>query len=143
MSSATALSGRAGNFTAGGSLVARCTQWQVSPKLANSSEWGDSDSSGYTNRAAGRKDCTFTAEGKYDTGDSVMALFEPGDIVAVILAVPANAAFADGDNDAVGPTWTFTRALNNEFGLTCNIDTGEVIGWTSDWGVDGSYTYPS
>ncbi len=131
MSSENTLTGRNGKFSVGGSDVARVTQWAVNPTLATSNEWGDSDSGGFTNRSAGRKDCTFTAEGKYDTADEVFDLFEPGDIVAAILYMLS----------ATLP-YTFPRALNNDFNISVNIDTEEVIGWTGAFGADGSYTKP-
>lgn len=131
MTSATSLIGRNGKFVVGTSRVARTKQWVVSPKLASSSEWGDSDSAGYTNRAAGRKDATFTAEGVYDTAVEVYDLFQPGDIVHTVLWMDATSLY-----------WDFPRALNSEFQLTVNIDTEEVEAWTSSWGADGIFYYP-
>jgi hypothetical protein len=131
MSSATALTGRNGKFYVTNANVLRATQWAVNPKLATSSEWGDSDSAGYTNRAAGRYDATFTAEGKYDTGTEVFDTFQPGDICLVRL-------FMSGDT----LWWEFPRALCSEFSLTVNIDSEEVIGWTSSWGADGIFYKP-
>ena len=136
MSSATTLTGRNGKFTVGGILVARITQWAINPTLASSTEWGDSDSAGYTSRAPGRKDCTFTAEGKYDKEDAgtprnAFNLFQPGDIVAAILYF---------NTTTLPPYYSFTRALCTDFNLTVNVDTEEVIGWTSSWGADGAYT---
>jgi len=131
MSSETALTGRTGKFVVGADLVARTTSWAVNPTLAGSSEWGDSDSAGYTNRASGRMDCTFTAEGKYDTGDEVFDLFQPGDILIATLWL---------DDDSL--YWDFPRALNTDFSLTVDIDTEEVIGWTSAWGADGVFHHP-
>jgi hypothetical protein len=130
MSSVNTLTGRNGKFTIGAVDVARCTQWAVNPTLASSSEWGDSDSSGFTNRAAGRKDCTFTAEGKYDSTAEQFDVFQPEDILLVTLNL-TDALF-----------WTFPRALCNDFNLTVDIDTEEVIGWTSGWGSDGPFYYP-
>lgn len=130
MTSETALTGLLGVLAVGNTRVARATQWSVNPKLATSSEWGDSDSGGYTNRAAGRKDATFTTEGKYDTGDEVWNLFEPGDIVEANLWM---------DNTLY---WHFPRALNSDFSLVVNIDTEEVIGWTAQWGADGIFYRP-
>ena len=131
MSSETTLTGRTGQFSVDNEMVARTTQWNVNPKLATKSEWGDSDSGGYTNRAAGRKDCTFSAEGKYDTGDEQFNLFEEGDILAAKLIM------------ATGKFWSFPRALCEDFKLMVNIDSEEVIGWTSEWGADGVYTKPT
>jgi len=59
-------------------------------------------------------------------------LFEPGDIAAAVLYVSGS-----------GLTWTFARALCTDFSLAVDIDTEEVIGWTSEWGADGEYTSPA
>ena len=131
MSSLNTLTGRNGKFVVDTSLVARTTQWAVNPKLASTSEWGDSDSAGYTNRAAGRRDATFTAEGKFDTSDEVFDLFQPEDIAIAVLWMNATTLY-----------WDFPRALCNDFNLTVNIDTEEVIGHTSTWGADGQFFYP-
>ena len=131
MSSETALTGRQGKFVVGTDLVARATQWAVTRTLASKSEWGDSDSGGYTNRAAGRRDGTFTAEGKYDTADEVFDLFQPEDISIAVLWL-----------DNVSLYWDFPRALCSDFSLTVNIDSEEVIGWNSSWGADGIFYFP-
>jgi len=131
MTSATALTGRTGKFVVASTQVARTKQWQVNPKLASSSEWGDSDGGGYTNRASGRRDATFTAEGVYDTAAEVFDLFSPGDIALAVLWM-----------NNVSLYWYFGRALNSEFQLAVNIDTEEVVGWTSGWGADGIFYKP-
>ena len=131
MSSLNTLTGRNGKFVVGATQVARLTQWAVTRTLAGGSEWGDSDGAGFTNRASGRKDGTFTAEGKYDTTDEIFDLFQPGDIAIGTLWL-----------DAVSLYWDFPRALNNDFQLTVDVDTEEVLGWTSAWGADGAFTYP-
>lgn len=131
MSSENTLTGRNGKFVVGTSLVTKTTQWVVNPTLATKSEWGDSDSSGFTNRAAGRKDATFTAEGKYSTNDEQFDLFMPEDITIAVLWL---------DNSSL--YWDFPRALCDDFNMTVDIDTEEVIGWTSAWGADGAYYYP-
>lgn len=131
MSSINTLTGRNGKFVVGTSLVARTTQWQVTKTLASKSEWGDSDSAGFTNRAPGRKDATFTAEGKYDTSDEVFDLFQPEDIAIAVLWM---------DNASL--YWDFPRAMCDNFQLTVNVDTQDVIGWTSSWGADGVFYYP-
>jgi len=133
MSSENTLTGRNGKFVVDGILVARTTQWQVTRTLASKSEWGDSDSGGHTNRAPGRKDSTFTAEGKYDTSDEVFDLFQPGDIAQATLFLNAVVPFLYYD---------FPRALCDNFQLTVNVDTSEVIAWTSAWGEDGKSYYP-
>jgi len=142
MSSATSSTGRYGDLyagtaqagTAGAAKVARTTQWTVSQKPASTSEWGDSSSGGYTNRAPGRRDCTFTAEGKFDTTSNQWEIFQGGDYCAAIL-------YSNVDLDMTD-AWFFPRAVCMDFGLTVNIDTEEVIGWTSSWGSDGTFTPP-
>ena len=131
MTSENTLTGQTGDFQVGNRLIARTKQWAVSPKLASSSEWGDSDSKGYTNRAPGRKDATFTGEGVYQTNNEVYDFFQPGDILNATLWM-----------NNVNLYWQFPRAMNTEFSLTVNIDTSEVIGWTSSWGADGIYYRP-
>ena len=131
MTSENTLTGRNGNFEWNSVEIARVTQWDVNPTLATTNEWGDSDSGGYTNRSAGRKDATFTSEGKYDTTTEIYDSFQPGDISTATLLL------------AVGTSWSFPRALCMDFGMTVNIDTEEVIGWTASHGADGTYSAPS
>ena len=152
MSSATTLTGRNGSIwvnsinTGGvmsnpavtpiqGDMVLRTTQWAVNPTLATSTEWGDSSSNprGFTNRATGRDDATFTAEGKFDAGTEVFDVFEPEDYASVALFLADTVA---------GLHWTFPRAMCTDFNLTVNVDSEEVIGWTSSWGSDGPFYYP-
>jgi len=131
MTSLNTLTGRLGDFQVGTSQVAKTTQWDVNPTLANTSEWGDSDSEGYTSRAAGRMDATFTAEGKYSTDDEQFDLFHPEDVAVAVLWMNRTDLY-----------WDFPRALCSDFNLTVNIDTEEVIGWTGGWGADGIFYRP-
>jgi len=131
MTSENTLTGRNGKFVVGTTLVARTTSWEVNPTLAGGTEWGDSDSSGFTNRAPGRKDCTFTTEGKFDTNSEQFDLFQPEDIVIAVLWLDADTLY-----------WDFPRAMNNDFSLSVDIDSEEVLGWSADWGSDGVFYYP-
>jgi len=137
MSSENTRTGRLGAIGVGGVAVARTTQWSVNQALANTSEWGDSDSCGYTNRAAGRRDCTFSCEGKFDTvsAGNAFDLFEPEDVVEAVLYTLKTSVSGD--------YWYFPRALNTSFSLVVNIDTEEVIGWTAEFGADGVFYTPS
>lgn len=131
MASTTALTGRLGKFVVGTTLIARATKWSVNPTLASTAEWGDSDGAGFTNRAPGRKDATFDAEGKYDTGNEVFNVFQPEDRSIVTLWL-----------DDVSLYWDFPCAVCMDFNLEVDIDTEDVIGWTSNWGADGIYHFP-
>ena len=139
--SATSMTGRYGAFYAEGTRVARCTQWAVSQKPASVSEWGDSDGWGWTCRAPGRRDVTFTAEGKFDRTNNQWDLFVGGDYAEAKLYLRKPAPGDVGSEDATY-TYYFERAVCMEFNLTVNIDTEEVIGWTSSWGNDGPVTLP-
>lgn len=130
MSSEGTITGRTGRFDLAGNLVARTTMWEVNPTLATSSEWGDSDSGGYTNRAAGRRDATFSAEGKYEEDEDVFGLFEPGDVLESVLWLTSALYYH------------FPRALCSDFNVSVDIDTEEVVGWTSEWGADGIFYKP-
>ena len=126
----TAVTGRLGKHVVGSSYVKRITQWVVNPTLATKSEWGDSETNGYTARAAGRKDATFTTEGKFDSTDEQYDLFMPEDKLKSVLWMNATLY------------WHFPCSMCDDFSLTVNVDTEEVIGWTSSWGADGIYYYP-
>lgn len=131
MSSLNTKTGRNGKFVIDNNLLARTTKWGVNVKQATKSEWGDSDSAGFTNRAPGRKDATFTAEGKYDTSSEVFDIFQPEDILESVLWLDATSLY-----------WDFPRALCDDFSLSLEIESEEVIGWTSSWGADGVFYYP-
>lgn len=131
MSSENTLTGRLGHHNVGGTPIGRNTNWDVSKTLVGGSEWGDSDSAGYTNRSPGRKDATFNSAGKYDTTDEVWDLFQPEDIAESKLYLNASTLY-----------WEFPRSLNKDFNMQVNIDTQEVIGWTAAWGADGIFYYP-
>ena len=130
MASTTALTGRLGEFVIGSTKVARATLWNLTLALATKSEWGDSDSGGYTNRTAGRRDATFNSEGKYDTGAPAWTLFEMGDTAEVTLWLNQTLYYH------------FPCALCMDFNISINMDTEEVVGWTSNWGSDGAFTRP-
>lgn len=131
MTAITSLIGRNGKFIVAGVNVARTTKWDVNASLASKSEWGDSESAGYTNRAVGRLDATFDAEGKYDSASEQFDIFMPGDYAAAALWMDASTLY-----------WAFPRALCMDFKLSVNIDSEEVIGWQSSWGADGIFYRP-
>lgn len=131
MSSENTLTGRNGKFQYDDQTIARTKQWAVNRALATKSEWGDSDSAGYTNRAAGRRDATFDVEGVYATDDEAYDIFQPEDVAAAALWMDATSLY-----------WAFPRALCIDFKLMVNVDTEEVIGWQSSFGADGIFYHP-
>ena len=129
MSSINTVSGRGGSVSVGGVPLLRIKSWSVTETRRGGSEWGDSDSGGYTNRSPGAMDCTFQCEGVYDTTTPIVNVFAPNDIAIVVL-----------DGGVGCPGYNFPRAICTDFGQSVNADTEEVVGWTSSWGSDGTYT---
>ena len=127
--SSTARTGEDGYVTVDGTLVARLTQWSFNPTAAESA-WGDSDSAGYTNRKAARKDGTGSMTGKFDTSNKVYDLFMPGDAVELVLW------------ESKTEYWALPCAIITSFEVTYDQDSKEVVEWTADFGADGKYYYP-
>lgn len=125
----TARSGGDGKIVVGTTKVARATQFNLTAS-ASASEWGDSDSEGYTNRKTNRKDCTGQLQGKFDKNAKIYALFMPGDVVELTL----------WENSA--DYWNFPSALITDFQITYDMDTREVVGWTASFGADGKFWRP-
>lgn len=152
------LTGRQGEVYVDSVRVRRITSWSVNPTLATSTEWGDSDVNGFTARAAGRWDCTFTTEGKYDTrANTVFEQFQPGlsGNPNISTTEPSSYNYAtvylwiEAEPTSTPPGvvddnfWYFPRALCTDFSMTVDVDTEEVIGWTASWGADGRFFFPN
>lgn len=127
--SSTTLTGSLGKAVLAGYLVYRLTNWSLTISCSESA-WGDSDSGGYTERAAGRKDATGSITGKYSTERTMYSLFMPGDIAKLILWQNATLY------------WALSRVLLSNFTIGFNPDTREVVEWGADFGADGAYYYP-
>jgi len=125
----TARTGHLGKAVIGGSLIYRLKQFTVNPTCSESA-WGDSDSEGFTNRAAARKDATGSVTGVFDTVRKIYTLFMPGDISALVLW------------ESASDYWAFPRALMSNFTVTYDNDTKEAVEWSADFGSDGRYYRP-
>lgn len=120
----------------------RVTLWSVNPTLDTSTEWGDSDCNGYTARAAGRLGATCEVEGKMSVA--------PGTLHYNIFAIDNSTGRFPSKQPHGNVTlfidathyWYFPRALMTDFNLSVNVDTEEVVGWTSSWGNDGVFYRP-
>ncbi len=136
--SSTALTGRYGQLKLGTDTVARLTSWTVSEAIATQSEWGDSDSNGYTQRATGRRSATISAEGRFDITSRQSMYMRPGIIYEVWCWLSKDLTQTGGNKNA----WHFPRALTISFELVVNVDTEEVLGWTAEFASDGVFYYP-
>lgn len=127
--SSTARTGHLGKAVIASSLIYRLTQWTFTPTCSESA-WGDSDSEGFTNRAAARKDGTGSVVGKFDTDRKMYTLVMPGDIIKLTLWENAT------------DYWALPRVLVTSFSLTFDNDSKEVVAWNADYGCDGKYYRP-
>lgn len=127
--SSTTLTGSLGKAVIAGYLVYRLTNWSLTTSCSETA-WGDSDSAGYTERAAGRKDGTGSITGKYSTERTMYSLFVAGDIAKLVLWQNATLY------------WALPRVLFSNFTIGFNPDTREVVEWSADYGADGRYYYP-
>src|SRR3990167_7712982 len=129
--SSTARTGALGKAVVAGYLIYRLTEWTFNP-TCDETAWGDSDSAGFTVRAAGRKDGEGSIKGKYDTARTMFSLFMPGDIGKLILWQTATAL----------DYWALPRVLISSFDIGFNPESREVVEWSADFGCDGAYYYP-
>jgi len=127
--SASAITGSDGNVMVGTHRVARIMEWSITANI-QVSEWGDSDAGGFTNRKRGRRDATGTIGGKFDTDFPVNQVFEEGDSAVLVLFETATRY------------WYFSCGLITEYSTQVNVDSGEVVGWSANFGSDGIFYRP-
>lgn len=131
MGGSSALSGSIGKAVISNTLVTRLTMWRINPSVSLS-EWGDSDSAGYTNALAARRGCKGSISGKFDTSKKPYAVFREGD----------NPTLALWQSAAAGDYWAFPSVIIESFELELNPDTKEVVAWTANWTADGIFYAP-
>ena len=132
---ATALMGLDGEVALDGTDIARLTQWSLTA-TANISEWGDSDSQGYTHRKAARHDGSGSVEGKLD---SAAEAYDVMVSTPSVLVEPEQKLYID-KSDAL--YWQFPCVVYSNFQLTVNTDSKEVLGWSADYGASGPFYRP-
>jgi len=129
--STTARTGSEGKVVVADQLIARVTGWTLNESIGETA-WGDSDGEGYTNRRPGRKDCTVSFEGKFDTDSKIYTLMRVGDSVKLVL----------WESSTDGDYWVLECVLIQSYTTTVNPDTREVITWAATAGADGIYYAP-
>lgn len=127
----TAITGRNGKAIADDVAIARTTEWNITI-TSGETTWRDSDSAGYTNRLSTFLDATGSITGKYDSSNNIWDMFFPGDKPQLVLWQTATA----------GDYFAFPCVLITSFAYVVNMDTQEVVGWTSNFGADGIFYYP-
>ena len=127
--SATVVMGTVGEVVLDTTAIANMTQWTVTD-TQNVSEWGDSDSEGYTNRKGARKDGTGSVEGKLNTAAAIYEV--------------VNADAEPEQTCWITETlyYNFPCVIFTNFKLTVNTDSKEVLGWSVDFGAAGKFYRP-
>src|SRR5688572_4204252 len=109
--------------------IARTTEWEATEEV-EVTEWGDSDSEGYTNAAPGRRKMSGSMTGKFDDDDPVYDLMAVGDYVALVLW------------ENTTSYWACPCVLITSFNIVYNKDTKEPVEWTADFTSDNVYYRP-
>lgn len=128
----TSVSGDGGKAQLNDILVLRLKTWTINP-VTSMSEWGDSDSNGFTNRARARRDATGSLAGVLDSDDDVWDNVLIGEVLAPLTLHVRNAPQM---------FWYFPRVLVTSFNLTVDPDTKEVIEWSFDFASDNVFYEP-
>ena len=113
-------SGTGGTATGGGSS-SQITSWSFNP-TSNNSAWGSSSTNGYKDRVVGVKDGSGSIEGKWDGSQ---AMVEGSEYTLVLTA----------------NTGAFTvAAVIDSFSVEVDIDDGEVVRWSAEFSINGSWS---
>jgi len=138
-SGSTARTGRAGRAVLGETLMARLTQWSVNHTMSETA-WGDSDSEGFTSRKEAREDCTGSLTGKFDTTQKIHSFGVASTDIGGIPGIVTKLVLWEAMD--VASYWVFPCVLLQNFQMTVDMDTKEVIEWTIDYGADGRFYRP-
>ena len=112
-----------------GVAIARTTEWELTEEV-EVTEFGDSDSEGYTNAVPGRRKASGSMTGKFDNDEPVYDLMAAGDYVALVLW------------ENTTSYWAMPCVLITSFNIVYNKDTKEPVEWTADFTSDNIYYRP-
>ncbi len=121
-----AASGQYGKIMVGGSTLVECTEWSMQEQVAEHA-YASCATSGWKKRVAGTKDVTGTCGGIYDPTAPIHDYINIGDSVTLKLYL---STLAYHQVPAV--------VLSIETNL--NIEEGEIIRWSMNWGGNGQPT---
>lgn len=132
----TALNGKNTIAVLNETLVARLTQVSIN-HVVSETAWGDSDTQCYTARHEGREDATGSMNGKFETTKRVHSLGRssrgiPGLVAKLVI----------WEQTPSTQYWVFPCVLLQNFQMTIDLDTKEVVEWTIDYGADGKFYRP-
>lgn len=121
-----AASGQYGQILVSGSTLAECTEWTMNEEVQDH-RYASCSTSGWYQRVAGTKDTTGTCGGIFDPTDPIHDYVGVGDHVTLLLYTSAT-------------IYHSVPAQINSIETNVNIEDGEIIRWTINWGGNGSIT---
>lgn len=127
------ISGKGGNVfldaaPAPGVEVAELMKWSFNPK-SNNPAWASNRTAGFKRRVAGVRDGSGSCEGKWDPNDPLTDHLEDGASVTLNLQLSTTHFFV-------------VPAIVDGIKVDVDLDSGEVIGWSFDWSLNGAWTKP-
>lgn len=128
MPTSNGVSGTFGDAKLGGVQISELCKWSANPK-ANITAYASNKTGGFKWRVAGVKDMTGSMEGKYDPATPIMAQIDVGSVVALRLYLTATGFYA-------------LNAMIENLKLNVDLDSGEPVSWSADWGSVGPWTNP-
>lgn len=120
------VSGQYGKIMIGASTLAECTKWTWNEEVVDSA-YASCSTSGNRSRVAGTKDSTGTLEGILDPSDDIHNYILAGDHVTLKLYYTAT-------------KYHSVPAQINKIGQEVDIEEGNVIRWTADFGQTAAPT---
>ena len=137
--------GENGQAHINGVYVPRVKQWSITCSSSEST-WGDSDSVGFTNRKAARRDCTGSLTGVQEDNDgatkNIMRILAGSDAALSNPTRISNLTLWEENGVTPKRRWWFPSAMVQNFNITYDMDTKEVVEWTLDFASDGVFFRP-
>jgi len=119
-----AASGQYGQILVSGSTLVECTEWTMTEEVAEHT-YASCSTSGWRRRVAGTKDTTGSCGGIFDPADPIHDYVTVGSAVTLLLY------FATAKYHSV-------PAMITSIETNVNIEEGEIIRWTINWGGNGA-----
>lgn len=121
-----AASGQYGKIMVGGSTLIECTGWSFDRQVAEH-VYASCATGGYKKRIAGTKDGSGELRGIFDPDDPIEGYINEGDHVTLLLYFSAT-------------KYHSVPAQINSINIDTDIEEGDIVRWTAQFGINGAYT---
>lgn len=122
------ISGKDGDVKISGTAICEIMKWSFNPKC-NVPAYASNKTSGYKRRVAGVKDGSGSMEGAWDPATPAITVIDPGTGATLRLYINATQYYD-------------VPAVIESFKLDVDVDTGEIVKWSADFGTNGAWTNP-